>query len=585
MKDFFNVRSLATGAVALTIACELIALPAAAQGTDTVRLKTVVVSAAKSPVSRDELTQSVTVLSGDDLRARGVARVSDALQLVPGVTLAQNGSFGSVSSLFLRGGESRYTKVLIDGVAVNQAGGYFDFSHLTTDNVDRIEIVRGPASVLYGADAVTGIIQIFTRQGRGPLALSASARGGTYGTGDGDVGINGSSNGVAYSLDGAEHKSDGVFKFNNQYYNGTLSGSLALTQNAATDARVSARYTNAEFHYPTDFTGAPVDSNSYRVQHRLTLGLDAGTAVTPRLRARFLAGTNEVSDLTEDITVPFGSPGRVHSRDFSRGYRRAGEARVELALPMPAKLSVGVEYVRERERSSSSAATIGFPASPASQFTAERSVRAAYGELLGTLARRMSYNVAARIDDNSDYKSYATYQGRSERSDRSRDTTPRVARHRVQCSRIRSAAANALHGREPWAVARAQHELGSRNRALARVRIWTHLRELVQPAFQRSHSVRCRRAAGFQGKLCQPRSGPIERIRSGGRDNASWNRVGGGEPYTGDTSGYKGVAGVLGSDRRPGTHQAAIAFGDRISDCVATRRIAVRHGELRRKTP
>lgn len=410
MKDFFNVRSLATGAVALTIACELIALPAAAQGTDTVKLKTVIVSAAKSPVSRDELTQSVTVLTGEDLRARGVARVSDALQLVPGVTLAQNGSFGSVSSLFLRGGESRYTKVLIDGVAVNQAGGYFDFSHLTTDNVDRIEIVRGPASVLYGADAVTGIIQIFTRQGHGPLSVSGGARAGTYGTVDGNLGVNGLSNGIAYSLDGAEHKSDGILKFNNQYYNGTLSGSLALLQNAAADARISARYTNAEFHYPTDFTGTPVDSNSYRVQHRLTLGLDAAKTLTPRIRARVLAGTNEVSDLTEDIAVPFESSGRVHSRDFSRGYRRSGEARLELALPLPARLSVGAEYVRERERSSSSAVAIGSPASPASQFTAERSVRAAYGELLGTLARSMSYNIAARIDDNSDYNSYATYR-------------------------------------------------------------------------------------------------------------------------------------------------------------------------------
>src|SRR5687768_17778502 len=114
---------------------------AAAQEPDTVTLGTVIVSASKSPVRRSEVTQSVTVISGDDLRARGVARVSDALQLLPGALVAQNGSIGSVSTLFLRGGESRYTKVLIDGVAVNQSGGLFDFSHLTTDNVDRIEIV------------------------------------------------------------------------------------------------------------------------------------------------------------------------------------------------------------------------------------------------------------------------------------------------------------------------------------------------------------------------------------------------------------------------------------------------------------
>ena len=159
------------------VASALLAMPSltGAQQPDTVSLATVVVSATKTPISRDELTQSVSVITGAQLRARGITRVSDALQIVPGATLAQNGSFGSVSSLFLRGGESRYTKVLIDGVAVNQSGGFFDLSHLTTDNVERIEIVRGPASVLYGADAVTGVIQIFTRQGAGPLAADEAA--------------------------------------------------------------------------------------------------------------------------------------------------------------------------------------------------------------------------------------------------------------------------------------------------------------------------------------------------------------------------------------------------------------------------
>src|SRR5881392_871191 len=137
------------------------------QAQDTARLGTVVVSASKVPRPAATLSQAVTVLSGDDLRARGVTRLSDALREVPGASLVQSGSYGAVTSLFLRGGESRYTKVLIDGVPVNGPGGFFDFSHLTTDNIDRIEIVRGPSSVLYGADAASGVIQIFTRRGSG----------------------------------------------------------------------------------------------------------------------------------------------------------------------------------------------------------------------------------------------------------------------------------------------------------------------------------------------------------------------------------------------------------------------------------
>ena len=316
-------RALSCVAFAILVASP----PARAQNRDTVTLDTVIISATKTPVARTQLTQAVTVITGAELRARGVSRVLDALELVPGVSIAQNGSFGSVASVFLRGGESRYTKVLVDGVAVNQSGGYFDFSHLTTDNVERIEVVRGPASVLYGADAVTGVIQIFTRRGTGPLSVDASGRVGTYGTRDGDVGMAGSSHGVSYSLGGAQHQTSGLYDFNNQYSNGTLSASLGVSPKPTRDARITARYTDAEFHYPTDYTGAPIDTNSYRVQHRLTIGADVGLSLTPTVRARFLAGTNEVSDLTEDIAVPFGASSQLHSADKSRAHRRTAEAR------------------------------------------------------------------------------------------------------------------------------------------------------------------------------------------------------------------------------------------------------------------
>jgi vitamin B12 transporter len=390
--------------------CTSVPFSASAQDRDTVTLDTVVVSATKTPIMRSELTQSVTVISGADLRARGVVHVSDALRFVPGSMVAQNGSFGSVSTFFLRGGESRYTKVLIDGVAVNQSGGFFDFSHLTTDNIERIEVVRGPASVLYGADAVAGVIQIFTRHGRGPLALNAAARAGTYGTADGELGVNGSTRGVGYALAGAQHQTDGTVSFNNQYSNGTLSGGVSLLPETSGDMRISARYTNAEFHYPTDYTGAPVDSNSYRVQHRLTVGLDAGRQITSAVRVGFLAGTNEVSDLTEDIAVPFGALTPLHSADLSRAYRRTVEGRLTFAFPAAATLNVGSEYLRERERSVSSSGPVGATALPGSRFAAHRTNRAAYAEMLGTALNRLSYTVAGRVDDNSDYDGRATYR-------------------------------------------------------------------------------------------------------------------------------------------------------------------------------
>jgi vitamin B12 transporter len=248
---------------------------AASQAPDTTTLGAVIISATKTPASQASLTQPVTVITGDELRARGITRVSDALRQVPGAILVQNGSVGSVNSLFLRGGESRYTKVLIDGVAVNAPGGFFDFSHLTTDNIERIEIVRGAASVVHGADAVSGIVQIFTRQGRGLMSVSTEGRAGNRGSREANLEVNGSSGRARYSVGGGTRRTDGVFSFNNQYYNGTLSALAGFNRSPGSDALLSARYTAAEFHYPTDFTGAPVDSNAYRLQHRLTAGLDA----------------------------------------------------------------------------------------------------------------------------------------------------------------------------------------------------------------------------------------------------------------------------------------------------------------------
>jgi vitamin B12 transporter len=322
---------------------------AGGQAKDTAQLGPVVVSASKVPKPASSLTQPVTVLLGEDLRARGVTRVSDALREVPGAALVQNGSYGAVTSLFLRGGESRYTKVLIDGVAVNAPGGFFDFSHLTTDNIDRIEIVRGPASVLYGADAVSGIVQIFTRKGSGDATASTGLRGGTYHSLDIDAGVAGATQLGGFSLGAAQHSTDGILPFNNQYRNGTLSSALTLVEGASGDAQISARYTTAELHYPTDFAGQPVDSNAYRVQHRLTVGFDAGRNLNSNVQARLLAGSNDVSDLTEDIATPFGASTPEHSAFRSRGYRRSVEGRLSFFLPSDATITVGSAYEREHE--------------------------------------------------------------------------------------------------------------------------------------------------------------------------------------------------------------------------------------------
>src|SRR5262245_32323471 len=150
------------------VALLLAAFPTALLGQhepDTVELAPVVVTATRLPTPASELPAAVTVLDGAALRAAGIQTVYEALRQVPAAAIVQQGSFGGVASLFMRGGQSNYVKVLLDGVPLNQPGGSFDFSSLSTEGVERIEVLRGPASVLYGCDAVTGVVQICKTHG------------------------------------------------------------------------------------------------------------------------------------------------------------------------------------------------------------------------------------------------------------------------------------------------------------------------------------------------------------------------------------------------------------------------------------
>ena len=149
---------------------------------ETVELGTVVVTATKTEVPVKQVAASVTVITKEEIAARQVTQVSDLLRDVPGLSVRQQSSRGSIVTVFPRGGNSNFNLVLIDGVKVNDAGGLYDFGDLSTDNIERIEIVRGPHSALYGSDAMGSVIQIFTKRGKGTPRVEASFAGGNLKT-------------------------------------------------------------------------------------------------------------------------------------------------------------------------------------------------------------------------------------------------------------------------------------------------------------------------------------------------------------------------------------------------------------------
>ncbi|MCI0481250.1 MAG: TonB-dependent receptor, partial [Candidatus Dadabacteria bacterium] len=148
-------------------------------------LDPVVVTGTAYPAELSKSTGSVTVITGEEIEASHAVSVGELLEQVPGLYVDQPASRGGVTSVYIRGGDPNFTLVLIDGVKVNNPtnsrGGSFDFSALSTDNIERIEIVRDPMSSLYGSDALSGVINIITKKGEGKLKATAEAMAGRYG--------------------------------------------------------------------------------------------------------------------------------------------------------------------------------------------------------------------------------------------------------------------------------------------------------------------------------------------------------------------------------------------------------------------
>jgi vitamin B12 transporter len=154
---------------------------ASADQIDSLETREVVVSATKTPVPVIQLTSAVEVITEQDLKRRQVKTVVDALRLSQGLTVFSNGGPGTSSTVRIRGSNSDQVLVLIDGAIMNSATlGDFSFANVTTDNIERIEILRGAQSMLWGADAMGGVINITTKRGTGAPAANAFFEYGSF---------------------------------------------------------------------------------------------------------------------------------------------------------------------------------------------------------------------------------------------------------------------------------------------------------------------------------------------------------------------------------------------------------------------
>jgi vitamin B12 transporter len=376
----------------------------AAQQADSTRLPRVVVTATRlhSPIGGN--IASVSVLHGDSLRARGVRDVAEALREVPGASVVRSGSYGAQTALFLRGAENDYVRVLVDGVAMNEPGGSIDLAAYTIDNVDRIEVVRGPASVLYGSDAVAGVVQIFTRRARGEAQVDASVSGATFGTRLADVSLGARRGAVDATLGASQRQSDGILAFNNGWEQSVLSGRVAYAPHASFSATLTGRRLHDEFHYPTDGAGEVTDHNAYRRDRRDALALDLEQQIVPRVRMQLSVTAMEGRPRTDDAADgPSDTSGFHAYRSSGSLRRRTADTRLSVQLATGAIAVLGHEWQREAQRGRDSS---NFDTAP-NRFAADRTTRATYAQLLGERGA-WSASLGARYDDNDVYGIFRT---------------------------------------------------------------------------------------------------------------------------------------------------------------------------------
>lgn len=261
-------------------------------------IETVFVTAARSPQPLTEILADVTVIDADEIARAGAQSLAELLARQPGVEIATSGGPGTASSVFLRGANGNQTLVLIDGLRVNSStDGATAIEAIPLDQIDHVEILRGPASSLYGADAIGGVIQIFTRRSDGALAANASAGYGTYNTALVSGGISGGDGPWRFALQAGVNRSTGFNALGNPanidytpdrddgYRNDNASGSVSFR--FAPDQELSAQFLrsreNAQFDDGTEFDARTITTlTSYAVasQNRLasfwTSRLEAG---------------------------------------------------------------------------------------------------------------------------------------------------------------------------------------------------------------------------------------------------------------------------------------------------------------------
>ncbi|HMF98130.1 MAG TPA: TonB-dependent receptor [Vicinamibacterales bacterium] len=247
--------------------------------------ETVIVTATRTEAPASQAGVSVTTFTTADLEERRVPLVADLLRTSPGAMVIRTGAPGGVTSLFVRGGESSYNKVLLDGIPLNEPGGPFNFSALTTEGLERLEVVRGAQSALFGSDAMSSVVQLITRRGEGRPQATGTIEAGTYNTVRGGGSVAGASRGVDYSI-GAWGMNTDNREPNSAFKDTTLSAGVGAALGTSATLRGLVRTQLQHNGTPGQTAFGRPDLDAFFDQNNTATGVTLDQQLTPRVRQR-----------------------------------------------------------------------------------------------------------------------------------------------------------------------------------------------------------------------------------------------------------------------------------------------------------
>jgi iron complex outermembrane receptor protein/vitamin B12 transporter len=269
--------------------------------------QSVLVTAAATEISQAQTGAPVTVLDSATLDALNKQDVLEALRLVPGAQVVQTGARGGPTSMFIRGGNANFNKVLIDGAVANDIGGGFDFSQMATAGVDRVEVMRQTNSVIYGSDALAGVISITTKRGRTRLPeFTYAADGGNFRTWTSEAGIGGVVKRFDYYSSYRVFETDNDVP-NNGYSNGTYAGRFGVALGTKADLSGTIRRTDAESGSPNAVTLFGLADDSEQSTDLTYASIAANSQFTDRLQATVRFGSTDQRSRFTNPT-PTGQP-------------------------------------------------------------------------------------------------------------------------------------------------------------------------------------------------------------------------------------------------------------------------------------